>query len=288
MNKVKQYDEQRTAYYFIAIPMILFFTFMVVPFFLTFVFSLTDYSGLAGTEFIGVENYKRLANDAFFWNSLGNTIKYVVMFVPAVTFFSLMAAMLVNNEYKATAVFRTAIYIPVLSSTVAVATIWLWLYNGEYGLINNFLGIFGFEGQPWINQTSTAMGAIVVMTVWSSIGTNMLIFLAALKNVPDSIYEAADIDGAGAVKKFIKLTVPSIKPTIFFITMTTTIGAFQMFDQAYMLTDGAYNTNTIMLYIYDSAFGNLDMGYGSAMAVFVFIIVFIISFINYKYNGGEE
>lgn len=282
--------QQRTAYFFVAVPLTLFLIFTVLPFLSSFIFSLTEYNIISNPQFIGFENYSRMLDDSFFWDSLLNTFRYVILFVPGVIIFSLGSALLVSKEHKSSVLFRAAFYIPVLSSTVATATIWLWLYNGEYGLINVMLEGIGLKGQPWLNQTSTAMNAIVVMTIWSNIGINMMLFLAALKNVPVSMYEAAKLDGANVAQRFFKITLPSIKPTMFFITITTTVAAFQMFDQAYMLTGGSYETNTIMYYIYNTSFGNLEMGYGTAMAVVLFFIILFFSLINYFANGkgGEE
>lgn len=277
--------QQRTAYIFILAPMVLFLIFTVIPFIASFVFSFTEYNIIDNPKYVGLTNYQRMLADPFFWNSLMNTLKYVVLFVPSVIFFSLLAAILVNKEHKATVFFRIAFYVPVLSSTVATATIWLWLYNAGDGLINTFLEGIGLQGQAWLNQTSTAMGAIVVMTVWAAIGTNMMLFLAALKNIPAAQHEAAMIDGANYFQRLFKITIPMIRPTMFFVTITMTIGAFQMFDQAYMLTEGSFETNTIMYYIYNVSFGNLQMGYGSTMAVILFFIVLVITLINYFVNG---
>lgn len=277
--------QQRTAYAFIAMPIILFLIFTVIPFFSSFYLGLTEYNIIKPPELIGFENYQKLLSDPFFWDSLINTLRYVILFVPGVIIFSLLSAVMVSREHKASLFFRISFYVPVLSSTVATATIWMWLYNGEYGLINQMLEFVGISGQPWLNQTSTAMLAIVIMTIWSNIGINMMLFLAALKNVPNAMHEAAMIDGANGFTRFFKITLPSIKPTMFFVTMTTTIAAFQMFDQAYMLTGGSFETNTIMLYIYNTSFGNLNMGYGAAMAVILFFVILIISLINYYVNG---
>lgn len=282
--------QQRTAYIFIAMPLILFFIFTVIPFISSFYYSLTEYNIISPPEVIGFDNYRRLMHDPFFWDSLRNTFRYVIFFVPGVIICSLGSALLVSRQHRASLFFRISFYIPVLSSSVATSTIWLWLYNGEYGLINQGLELVGLNGQPWLNQTSTAMFAIIIMTVWSNIGVNMMLFLAALKNVPQATYEAAMIDGANGFQRLLKITLPAIKPTMFFVTMTTTIAAFQMFDQAYMLTGGSFETNTIMLYIYNTSFGNLNMGYGAAMAVILFFIILVISLFNYFINGkgGEN
>lgn len=282
---MKKYNEQTTAYKFIFVPMLLFFIFIVIPFFTSFILSFTQYNIISKPVFIGVENYVKMFGDSFFWDSMRNTMLYVILYVPGVICCSFCSALLVSKQTKSSIFFRTAIYLPVLSSTVATATMWLWLYNGEYGLINQILEFVGLNGQPWLNQTSTAMLAIVIMTIWANIGVNMMLFLAALKNVSYSMHEAAMIDGAGWFTRQFKVTIPSIKPTMFFVTITNLIASFQMFDQAYMLTGGSFETNTIMMYIYNTSFGNLKMGYGAAMAVFLFVVIFILSLINMKTNG---
>jgi multiple sugar transport system permease protein len=278
--------QERMAYIFIIPPLSLYFIFSLLPMIVGIVLSFTEYDVIRSPVFVGMDNYRRVFQDVFFRDFLWNTIRYAMMFVPASFVASLGAALLLNRKKMYVSIFRTAFYLPVLCSMVAMATIWLWLLNGQHGAINTLLLQFGIVGPAWLQNTRYAMGSIVAMSVWAGFGGNMMIFLAGLQGVPDYLYEAARLDGASKIQEFVYVTIPGIGTTIFFVSTTLIIGSMQMFDAAFILTEGGpgNTTKTLVYYIYDVAFQNLRMGYASAMSVVLFLFIMIFSVINIRLN----
>lgn len=267
---------------FIAIPALLFIVFMLLPIVIAAVTSLSDYSIIGETRWIGFENYFKIAKDPYFWISLKNTAWYTLLYVPLGLIISLATAVLLNRSSKATNLFRTLFYIPVISSTVATSTIWYWLLNPQYGLLNIVLGWFGIDGPAWLYDSKWAMFAIVIMSVWAGFGANMIIFLAGLQGVPLDLREAARLDGANVWQAFRHVTLPALTKTTFLVSTLLIIGAFQVFDQAYVLTKGGPGNSTITMvyYIYNKGFGSLQMGYAAALSLILFLIILIFSLIN--------
>ena len=252
-------------------------------------FSFTDYNIIEPANWIGFANFHKIFQDEFFFVSLRNTLVYTFLYVPLGLIVALGTAILLNKKVKVTNLFRTFFYLPVLCSTVATATIWYWLLNPQYGLLNQLLRLIGIDGPAWLYSSNWAMTAIVIMSVWMTFGGNMMIFLAGLQGINPALYEAADIEGASSWQKFRHITWPQLSKTTFLVTTQLIIGAFQVFDQAYMLTKGGPGNSTITLvyYIYNKGFGGLEMGYASALSFILFLIIFVFSLVNMKLTNKE-
>ncbi|GAA3636120.1 carbohydrate ABC transporter permease [Microlunatus ginsengisoli] len=270
------------AWAFLSVPVLLFVTFLLLPIVLALVISFTDYSVVGDFDWVGIANYVRIINDPIFWIALRNTIYYTILFVPLSVVVALSTAILLNRSSKTVRIFRTLFYIPVVSSTVATAAIWFWLLNPQYGLFNIVLGWFGINGPAWLYDSQWAMIAIVLMSVWAGFGTNMLIFLAALQGVSTDLVESARLDGANRWSVFWHVTLPGISRSMFLVATLLLISAFQVFDQAYVLTKGGPGNSTLTLvyYIYDRGFGRLEMGYASALSFVLFLIILLFSLAN--------
>lgn len=275
---------------FVAVPMLLFLTFVIIPVVMAVVLSFTDYAVIGDPEWVGVENYRRILDDPIFWLALRNTVIYTVMFVPLGVLVALGTALLLNRSSRVVNLFRTLFYIPVVASTVATATIWYWLLNPQSGLFNIVLGWFGIDGPAWLYDSKWAMTAIVLMSVWSGFGTNMLIYLGGLQGIPRELYEAVRIDGANAWQSLRYITLPGLSRTTFLISTLLIIGAFQVFDQAYLLTKGGpgNSTLTVVYYIYNQGFGGLKMGYASALSFVLFLIIAVFSILNFRLTSRSQ
>lgn len=280
---LKHYQE-KMGFIFISFAMLLFFIFMALPAISAIYFSFTNYDIISRNEWVGLYNYKKLIQDEMFFLTLKNILYYIVMAVPLTVICSLGLALLLNKKIKGIVLFRAIYYAPVVTSAIAASTIWLWLLNPIYGLVNQVLGYFRIPGPTWLANSSTAMISIVIVILWQSVGVNTIIYLAGLQGIPDYLYEAARVDGANSFQCFRYITLPLLKPTTFFVSTMAMIGAFQLFDQAYALTQGgpANSTLTPVYLIYNNGFGNLRMGYASAQAFVLFAIIFAFSFINMR------
>lgn len=254
-----------------------FFVFTAGPMIASLVFSLASYRIVKPPNFLGFENYRvALFEDKLFWPSLGRTFYYVAASVPIGLLGSLLLAALLNQRVRGESVFRTLFYLPSLTPSAAAALLWQWLLHYEVGLVNFILSKFGIQGPPWLGSSQWAIPALVLIAFWTGMGGGrMVIFLAGLQGVPESLYEAAEIDGASAWKKFWNITVPMISPTIFFNLVLGIIGALQVFNTAYITTQGGPGRATwfFALHVYTHAFEYFDMGYASALAWCMFLIL---------------
>ena len=275
--------------WFVAPPVILFLMFTLIPMIMAIGMSFTKYDVINPPTFAGLDNFRKLLRDEFFWIAMKNTCVYTLLYVPLGLLLSLGAALFLNAEQKFVGLFRTLFYLPVLSSTVATATLWFWILNPQMGLLNGILKIFGVPNQAWLYDSRLAMISIVMMSLWAGFGGNMMIFLAGLKGIPTAYYEAARIEGAGRWQMFLKITMPSITKTTFLVSTMLIIGTFQVFDQAYVLTKGGPGNATITLvyYIYNSGFKNLNMGYASSMSLVLFVIILLMTLLNTKINQAD-
>lgn len=282
-------EQQNIAYLFILVPVSLLLIFGIFPILMALYFSFTDYNIIEPANWIGFANFQKIFQDEFFFVSLRNTLVYTFLYVPLGLIVALGTAILLNKKVKVTNLFRTFFYLPVLCSTVATATIWYWLLNPQYGFLNQLLRLIGIDGPAWLYSSNWAMTAIVIMSVWMTFGGNMMIFLAGLQGINPALYEAADIEGASSWQKFRHITWPQLSKTTFLVTTQLIIGAFQVFDQAYMLTKGGPGNSTITLvyYIYNKGFGGLEMGYASALSFILFLIIFVFSLVNMKLTNKE-
>lgn len=283
-------EQTISAWIFLAVPVALFAVFLLLPVVMAIGLSLTDYAVIGDFEWVGLANYARIVDDPIFWVAVRNTAFYTVLYVPAGVLVALGTALLLNRSSRTSRVFRTLFYIPVVSSTVATAAIWFWLLNPQYGLLNVVLGWFGIDGPAWLYESRWAMIAIVMMSVWAGFGANMIIYLGALQGVPGELVDAARVDGAGAFRVFWHVTLPSISRATFLILTLLLIAAFQVFDQAYVLTKGGPGNSTLTLvyYIYDRGFGRLEMGYASALSFVLFLVILVFSVANARVTGRER
>lgn len=259
----------------------------VGPILVSFIASFTQWDIVSPPQWVGAGNYKEIVSSDLFWQVLRNTFYYVALAVPLTIILSLFLAIAVNRKLKGIGLFRTVYFLPVVTSMVAVAIVWGWLYNPEYGLINYVLrSWFGVQGPAWLRDPNWAMPAMIIVGVWKALGYNMMIFLAGLQSVPDEYYEAARLDGANTRQRFFSITLPMLTPTIFFVLVVTLIGSFQVFEQTYILTRGgpANATLTISYFIFQNAFQFFRMGYASALAYVLFAIVFVLTLIQLRYQ----
>ena len=230
-----------------------------------------------GNIFIGAENYVRLLKDAEVWQSVINTFKYAIVEVPFSIALSLVLAVLLNRKMKGVSTYRTIFFLPMVAAPAAVAMVWRWLFNTEFGLLNH---VFGGNVQ-WISDPKIAVFSIAVIGIWSIIGYNMVLFLAGLQEIPRDYYEAASIDGATGISQFFNITVPLLSPTIFFVTITRVIGGMQVFDLIFMVMDknnpALYKTQSIVYLFYQNSFVENNKGYGSTIVVLLIAIIMVIT-----------
>jgi multiple sugar transport system permease protein len=278
--------QETIAGYLFLLPNILgFLVFSSIPVVATFSISLLDWDLIRAPRFVGIDNYvKLLTDDAVFRKVLFNTAYYVVGTVPAGIILSLLLALAMNANVRGIAIFRVIFFIPVISASVAVAVMWRWLYNTDFGLINVLLTSVGLKAVPWLSSTAWAMPAVILMAIWKSLGYNMVIFLAGLQSIPAHLHEAAAIDGANGVQRFRHITLPLLAPTTFFVLVISVISSFQVFDLAFVLTRGGPGdaTNTMVMYIYNQAFQFFHMGYAAAIAWVLFAIIFAITLVQHQ------
>jgi multiple sugar transport system permease protein len=277
------------GYLFIAPAMAIFFVFTLLPVAIALYLSLTNYDVLTRIDWVGVSNYQDIVDDEFFWRALVNTTTFTAWSIPLSMAIGLGLALLLNQKLRGLGVYRTIYYLPVVTSMVAVAMIWIQLFDPLYGVISNSLETIGIKGIDWLGDPNLAMPTVIVVSVWKVIGWNMLIYLAGLQGIPDYLKEAAAIDGANRWQSFFKITLPLLQPTTFFIFVTSLIGAFQVFDQVYVMTGGgpANATTTLVQQIYNAAFKALDMGYAAAMSFVLFGIILVVSLLSMRAIRGE-
>ena len=230
-----------------------------------------------GNIFVGLENYSKVFGDSEVWQSLINTLKYAVVEVPFSIAIALVLAVLLNRKMRGRSVYRTIIFLPMVAAPAAVAMVWRWLFNSDFGLINN---VFHVQVK-WVSDPKIAVFAVAVIGVWSILGYNMVLFLSGLQEIPGDYYEAASIDGATGIKSFFHITIPLLSPTIFFVLVTRVIGALQVFDLMYMVMDKSNpaldKTQSLVYLFYKYAFINKNMGYGSTIVVLLLIITMIVT-----------
>jgi multiple sugar transport system permease protein len=261
-----------------------FLMFVLYPIIASFYYSFTSYPIGRAPSWIGVGNYSNLFQDELFWKSLYNSAYYVVFFMPLGTLWALAAAFLLNVKVRGILGFRTLFFMPTIVPLVAASVVWTWVFNPQYGLLNGFLSLFGIKGGSWLNSPELSKAALIMMSVWG-VGNAIVIYLAALQDVPVELYEAAEIDGASSWRKIVNIALPIISPAILFNVIIGLIGAFQYFTQAYVMTQGGpmYSTLFYSLYLYYNAFQYFKMGYASAMAWILFFIIFIITTIQVRF-----
>ncbi|MFF8916515.1 carbohydrate ABC transporter permease [Streptomyces sp. NPDC015032] len=254
------------------------------------VLAFTKYDVLTAPQFVGLDNFREMLDDAVFRKSIVNTVVYTFFTVPFGMLLGLLVALALHTGLKARGIFRTAVFLPQITATVAIALVWLWIYNPGNGLLNTLLSFLGIDGPAWLASTSWAMPSVILVGIWQGIGMKMLIYLAALQSLPKELYEAASVDGASKVRQFFSITLPLLKPATFFVLITSMISAFQSFDQIYILTDGGpANSTTMMTYeIYKSAFREFRVGYACAQSLVLFVLLMGFTLVNRRIMGGTR
>lgn len=287
---------RRAAYFFLAPALIPIFVFFFVPALAAFVLSFTDFDiySLANFEyarFVGLKNYRQLLDDPLFWKAMGNTFYYVLIGGPLSIAASLGAALLINSKLiRFRSFFQTVYFAPVVTTLVAVAVVWRFLYHPRFGLLNYTLSFFGIAPVDWLGDPLWAMPAIILMSIWKNFGYNMIIFVAGLQNIPIQLYEAARMDGANAWQQFKSITLPMLAPTTVFVSIIAMIGNFQLFTEPYVMTQGGpvNSTLSIVLLMYQQGFRWWNLGYSAAIAFVLFGVILLGSLIQSRLQKRGE
>lgn len=276
---------ERTAYLFIAPAAVLLLIFCIFPLLASFYIS-TQKMGvdLSKAQFVGLDNFKKAFGDRRFWQSVTITLKYTAVEIPFQMVIGVLLSAVLAKNTKINKIFRSIYFLPVIASAVTVGVMWQLVLHSNIGIFTYWLNLLGFHNVNLLNDTKTAIYVVVFVAVWKTFGISAIILVAAIQNIPASLYEAAAIDGAGKVNQFFYVTMPGIMPSFWFLLMTRIIGSLQMFDIVYTLTGGgpSRSTNTLVVYIYETAFKSLDkMGYATAMSEVLFVFIMVITVIMY-------
>jgi multiple sugar transport system permease protein/raffinose/stachyose/melibiose transport system permease protein len=283
--------QQDPVGYLLIAPFCLFtFVFVLLPVIANIYLSFTNYN-LIKMDFVGFKNYSFMFSDVVFMKAVKNTFVFAIFTLVFTMIIGLFLAILLQDKIFGLKFFRTSVYTPYVTSMVSVAMIWLWMYEPSNGIFNKMLEAVGMAPHNWLFDPSTAMGSIIIVSIWKAIGYNMVIYLSGLHGIPKYLYEAAKIDGASAPKRFFFITYPMLRPVTFFLFITGFINDFRVFDQIQIMTGGGpvNSTTTIVHQIYKRAFNEISLGYAAAEAVLLLVIVLIITAVNFKYgNQGND
>jgi len=279
------------AYFFILPILVVFGLFRIYPSIQTLVYSFFDINLVAKTlKAVALKNFFLLAHDATFLKAVKNTFIFALAIVFSSTAIGLVLASLFTSRMRGAALLKAVYFAPFITSTVAAAVVWTFLYNPRFGLFNSILEIFGLPGRSWISSSKDALASIIFFSIWKTVGYNMVIFISGLQNIPDSFHEAAIIDGAGGIRRFFAISLPLVAPTAIFVVMYNTILALKVFDQVFVLTAGgpADATTVVVLQIYKQAFENYRFGYAASMAFVLFVIIISITVAQYRLSRRWE
>ncbi|WP_405792499.1 carbohydrate ABC transporter permease [Streptomyces sp. NBC_01506] len=282
--------DARAGLLFVAPMLLLFLMFRFGPVLGAGFLSLTDYRLSGEWEFIGAENYSRLIDDALFWESLGVTVTYTAVYVPLTVGLALGTAMLLHRTLWLRGFFRGVFFLPYVTSVVLAAVIWKWIYEVEDGLLNSALGALSFGSVDFLGSDSLVLPSIAATSAWKGFGYSMLILLAGLQSIPKSVTEAATIDGADGWQRFRHITLPMLRPVLFFVLVIEAIQAFQVFDQMYVMTAGGpvRSSYSLVYFLYDTGFKYFDFGYASALGLVLFVVVLVFSLIQRWLIGRDD
>jgi len=271
---------------FLAPSLIGLLVFIVYPIIASLWLAFQDWNMLSAPKFIGLANFQELLQDQDFWRALRYTLTFVVLYVPSVFVIGLGLALLLNQKVRGMIIVRTSTFLPVVASWVVVSLIWKWIFNPSYGLINYGLALLGIQGPDWLFQPQTALYAMVITSIWKDVGYIALLYLGGLQSISETYYEAAQIDGAGRWRSFRSITLPLLSPTMFFVAITLLINYFQLFEQVWLMpmTDSAADRQlrVIVTEVVRNAFSYNRMGYASALSWVLFILIFIITFVQFR------
>ncbi len=282
---------RRKAYLFLLPNFIGFVVFTLIPVAMALFYSFTNYDGNRRMDFIRLTNFIKLFSDSSFVISLKNTIIYTVGTVPLIIILSLLVSVLMNNGVKGAPIYRAIMLFPHIASIVAVTVVWQFLYNAKNGPINQILRSIGVVDPPsWLSDQKTALLAVMIMIIWKGIGYYMITYLAGLRGIPKDQYEAATVDGANAWEKLIYVTIPNLRPVTFYATIMCIINSFQVFTPIYVMTKGGPGraTSVLVLKIYEDAFVNYKFGYASAEAMILFLLILVVTLIQFYHNKKLE
>ncbi|MCP8999876.1 sugar ABC transporter permease [Pseudarthrobacter sp. RMG13] len=283
--------KQVWAGWFLLTPALLHSTlFISVPTLAAVFLSMTDYSFSGEWAWVGFDNFVELMGDQNFKTAFVNTVLYALVVVPISMGLALVIALGLNQKLRGMAFFRTAFYIPTVTATVAVATVWLWIYNPGAGLANGALSFFGFGPQPFLNSPDTALPSLMLVGIWQGLGAKMIIYLAALQGVSRELVEAAELDGANPWQTFKHVKWPALAPAQFFVLITSIVGTFQVYDLVYVMTRGGpgISTNVLVLDIYNNAFQGMRLGYASAETVIMILLISVFIIVGRKLQGSDK
>ena len=278
------------AWSFIAPNFIGFLIFTLVPVVFSLILAFMKWDSFSTPEFVGLQNFTRMLSDDTFWISLKNTFLYTISVVPLTLICSLGLAILLNQKIKGVKFFRTAFFFPYVTSLVAIAVVWSMLFHPTMGPINQFLRVVIENPPGWLSSSDWALTAIIIVSVWRGMGYYLILYLAGLQGISKALYEAAAMDGANKWKQFSHITVPALRPTTFFVTIMLVINCFKIFDLVQVMTDGGPGraTNVLVYQVYSEAFVKFNFGYASAIAMVLFVIVLVITVIQFKWNQIRE
>ncbi|MEF8836458.1 MAG: sugar ABC transporter permease [Candidatus Bipolaricaulota bacterium] len=287
LKKLSFWKETFWAYVYLLPTLAVLGTFSLWPIIRSFKISLYDWDVLRNTgNFIGFQNYIELFSDPEFGAALWHTVYYALVSTPLTMIIALFIAILLNQKLRLRGWFRTAFFLPWITPMVAGASVFVWLFNADYGLVNHLLGFFGVGNLRWLNSPALAIPLLIIFGVWKFLGFQVVLFLAGLQNIPEHYYEAAKVDGANRLQLFRHVTLPLLTPTTFFVLIISMIGAFKIFTQVYVLWAGTAgpldSAQTIVMFFFQKGFNNFEFGYASAAAYILFLIVFVLTAINMR------
>ncbi|ALS29446.1 sugar ABC transporter permease [Paenibacillus cisolokensis] len=273
----------RHAWFFLTPALLLLMAFSIIPAFIAFFLSFTNYNVFQPMDWVGLKNYMAVLRDSEFWNAMKNTFYYWILVTPALVVLPVFLAILVNQKLLGVKVFRLIFYFPVLVSVVVTAFLWQWMFASD-GIFNYFLSLLGIEPVKWLTSTKVVMPSLGIVTVWQGLGYYMLFYLAGLQSVPSDLYEAAELDGAGFWRKHLNITFPMLRPMIFFVAVVSTMSAFKEFTLMLTMTQGGPigASTTVVYLVFEEAFTSLNMGYASAISFLLFAVILVLSMLNQR------
>jgi len=287
---MRNFSQKISAYILLLPYFALFFVFFLIPAMTILPMSFTRWSLLDKPKWVGFDNYFHLFSDKLFWKATGNTFLYTIMVTILLTVLGLLLALLLNHKIRGRVIGRIFVIIPYVISSAAAGVVWKWMYNQNYGIINSYMRALSLPVLPFLTNPKWALGSIVLMNAWWSVGFNTIIYLAALQGIPEELYEAAQVDGANDFQLFRYITLPFLKPITLYVTVLCAANSFQMFDEAYMMTQGGPvgSTATLVFRIYNTAFEAFRFGEAATISVVTMLFIVILSVVQFKLNRGGE
>lgn len=287
----REWNNNRIVYLFLIPVLFHFVVFQVYPFLLSFYLTFMDWRVIGDPEFVGLKHWRYLFEDKLAWKAIWNTILFSIYYILPTMALGLILALIINSGVRFTKFFKGIFFLPVVTSFVIIAGIWGWLFRGtEDGMMNYLLSFLSIEPQLFLSDSSQALPVLAGLSVFKVAGSTMIYYFAGLQSIDRQLYEAAQMDGAGPIRTFFSVTFPLLKPIHFYVLITTTIGSFQIFDSAYLLTGGGpnYATTTIVYYLYSQGFTSLNLSYAAVLSYVLFFIILVISLIQRKFLGKES